>query len=334
MATHSRPNRRNRYLFIFVALIFALIFLPIIISQFTPILMVWALRPLINTAEYGQPANAMAIQQNIETVYDLEYSEQAYGTLDIYVPADAIEPLPVVMYIHGGGFIGGDKSLLEPFSKSIANEGYVVANVNYALAPENPYPTATLQLHDAIAYLVEHIEEYGGDANQFFIAGNSAGAHFSSQLAAIITNPDLAVELGISPALSPEQLQGVALINGVFNMQTIRETGFPGIGLYLWAYTGQKDFESYERIDEISTIQQITPEYPPVFITVGDIDPLKPQTEEFFAELEANDIDVTSRIWTATSSELDHDFILYLDRELSQQTFQEMIGFFEAHSGK
>jgi len=69
-------------------------------------------------------------------------------------------------------------------------------------------------------------------------------------------------------------------------MQTLRTTHAPGMGLFLWAYTGARQFESYKRIDELSTILHVSPDYPPVFLAVGDADALESQTIAFKEALE------------------------------------------------
>jgi acetyl esterase/lipase len=167
--------------------------------------------------------------------------------------------------------------------------------------------------------------------NTLFIAGNSAGAQLTSQMAALITNEDFANQMDLQPAIIPEQLKGVVLINGIYNMQTLRDTGFPNIEQYLWAYTRVRDFEMYHRVDELSTIEQVTADYPPVFITAGDIDPLASQTLEMIDVLANNDVDVTSVLFTGTNANLDHDFIINLDQPASQETFEKLIEFIDQH---
>lgn len=307
--------------------LFAPILLFILISQFTPILIIWIVRSLIGLNSYGEPINMEEIKQNVTVVSDISYGEEHNNTLDIYYPSNAETPLPLVVYIHGGGFVWADKSHLQSYAMAIANEGYVVANINYGLAPEQPYPVGITNVNQALAYLSENIASYGGDIDHLFIAGNSAGAHLTSQIAAVITNDTYANQMNLQPAITPEQLQGIILLNGIYNMETLRATGFPNIEFYLWAYTGTRQFESYEHIDDISIIQHVTPEYPPAFITVGNIDPLESQTMEMLEALQANQVDVTSVLFEASASELDHDFMLNLDQPDSQETFRRVIEF-------
>jgi len=332
MTAQEKKNTRKGCWIALAIVLIAPIVSVLLIAQFAPLVIVPGIRVLIDTVTYSEPDNMDEIRQNLTIVEDLSYGEAQHSMMDIYYPADAATPLPVVMYIHGGGFIAGDKSALQTFAMSIANEGYVVANINYGLAPEQPYPAAITQINEALTFLSEEIDTYGGDIYQLFIAGNSAGAHLSSQIAAVITNEDFATQMDLQPAITADQLQGVVLINGIYNMQTLRETGFPNIGLYMRAYTGAEEFENYVRIDEISTVQHVTSAYPPVFITVGDIDPLQSQTLEMIETLQNNQIDLTSVLFTDTGANLDHDFILNLDQDYSQQAFRQLIDFLNEHS--
>ena len=92
--------------------------------------------------------------------------------------------------------------------------------------------------------------------------------------------------MGIKPAIENEQLRGVLLFCSIYDMKTVRTTGTPVLETFMWSYTGMRDFENYPRIDELSTVKQITSEYPPVFVSVGDADPLKPQSIELIKALE------------------------------------------------
>ena len=104
--------------------------------------------------------------------YDLEYvslEEYPDASFTIYRPQTDDSCLPVVVYIHGGGWSLGNADSVAWFVKLIASNGYVVCNVDYALAPEYPYPASTIQLVEVINYIYEHAEQYGIDRNSIFI---------------------------------------------------------------------------------------------------------------------------------------------------------------------
>ncbi|WP_338125139.1 alpha/beta hydrolase [Paenibacillus dendritiformis] len=188
----------------------------------------------------------------------------------MYYPKHTGKDLPVIMWIHGGGFVSGNKEQTQEYGMALANEGYVVANINYALAPGRKYPGPVIQANQALKYLQDHIAEYGGDMNRLFIGGDSAGAHIASQTAAVITNGNLAKSMGIEPSVDKKQLKGALLYCGLYNMDrmTRPQSSFIlrlGVNSVFWSYTGVKEFATFSRLDEMSTVNHVTPDYPPVF---------------------------------------------------------------------
>jgi acetyl esterase/lipase len=115
-------------------------------------------------------------------------------------------------------------------------------------------------------------------------------------------------------------------------MKTLRATGAPAMTLFLWSYTGVRNYESYERIDELSIVNHVTPNYPPVFITVGDADALQPQSLEFIDVLKKNGVEVESVLFTGTGANLGHDYMMELDTIPAQQTLEKALDFLKRHS--
>lgn len=120
-------------------------------------------------------------RHNVEVLRDIEYagSGHEHHRLDVYRPLRrrADEPLPVVLYVHGGGFRILSKDSHWIMGLAFARRGYVVFNVNYRLAPKHPYPAALEDCADALAWVAENASRYGGDPNRLVLAGESAGAN-------------------------------------------------------------------------------------------------------------------------------------------------------------
>lgn len=252
--------------------------------------------------------------------------------LTFYYPDDSKETHPVILYIHGGGWSVGSAKAVSSYAKLLASNGYIVANAEYALAPENPYPASTYQLVSALNYLYENADKYGIDNSKIFIGGNSAGAHLSSQLGALVSNPEYADEVGVEIVFPSECVKGLLLFNGVYNFDNAGDCKFPFFDRLLWSYTGVKDYKTYAKLDELSTLKHITPNYPTTFITVGDIDPLEPQTIEFIDKLQALGVDHTALLWSGTNSKLFHDYIYELDTEEAQKAYRAVVDFLTACS--
>jgi arylformamidase len=114
---------------------------------------------------------------------DIPYSDppDPLRTLDIDSPADA-KNLPVVFWIHGGGWETGDKSDVKAKPQAFMDKGFVFASTNYRLLPKVDMATLIRDVAKSFRWVHDHIAEYGGDPNRVLVAGHSAGA----QLAAII----------------------------------------------------------------------------------------------------------------------------------------------------
>ncbi len=117
--------------------------------------------------------------------YDIPYVEggEKHHWLDVYRPAVPREPLPVVLYIHGGGFRILSKDSHWGMGLAFAKRGYVVFMVNYRLAPKNKFPAAVEDVAKALQWVGKNAHEYGGDASRLVLAGESAGANLATTLA-------------------------------------------------------------------------------------------------------------------------------------------------------
>ena len=154
-------------------------------------------------------------------ITEIQYSDNYPNSfLDITYPnEDQDISRPTLIYFHGGGFFGGSKSIGDPLAESdatallddICAEGFNIVNIDYVLVPEYHFPAPLIQANEAFRFLLDHADEYHLDMDRVVIMGSSAGAIMTSQLGSIITNPDYAEALGISPVLKPGQVKAVVL---------------------------------------------------------------------------------------------------------------------------
>jgi acetyl esterase len=120
---------------------------------------------------------------NIEVQKDVAYGPLgADHTLDVYKPRNASGPLPIVLYIHGGGFRILSKDTHWVMALSFARRGYLVFNINYRLAPEHRFPAAVEDVCQAFSWVVENAKAYGGDVDRLVVAGESAGGNLTTTL--------------------------------------------------------------------------------------------------------------------------------------------------------
>ena len=100
-----------------------------------------------------------------------------------------------------------------------------------------------------------------------------------------------------------------------------------GIQTVFWSYTGVKDFASFSRLDEMSTVKQITPDYPPTFLTVGDVDPLAPHSADLIDVLTKNNVEVKSVLFDGTNPELGHEYQFDFTSPHAEQTLGKTVEF-------
>ncbi len=122
---------------------------------------------------------AAALAQDVKK--DLPYGELERQVLDIHTPADA-KNLPVVFWIHGGGWQAGDKSQVAEKPKMFVERGFVFVSTNYRLLPKVEMLTIFQDVAKSIGWVYKNIAAHGGDPNRIFVMGHSAGA----QLAALL----------------------------------------------------------------------------------------------------------------------------------------------------
>lgn len=118
-----------------------------------------------------------------EVKRDIPYTKNPdkLQSLDVYSPPKA-QKLPVVFWIHGGGWQTGDKSDVHIKPQVFNGKGFVFVSTNYRLLPDVDMETLTRDVAKSIRWVHDHIADYGGDPNQLLIMGHSAGA----QLAALL----------------------------------------------------------------------------------------------------------------------------------------------------
>lgn len=312
-----------------------LLLAPFALSQCTPRPVSKVLRLLINKADpvkLGPYADRVS-QAKEHAPLQIPVAGASPAGLIIYTPIKpATAPRPLVLFLHGGGWVAGTAKQLSPFAKLLAAEGFVVASLDYSLAPEHTYPTPIRQAAAALDYLQAHAKDYAVDPAKFFIGGNSAGAQLASQLGAMISSPALATQVGIPIQMPSNHLKGVILYSGPYNFDTVAQNNFPLFSQFGWAYTGKQEYQKYARIDELSTTKQVTAAYPPTYLTTGDADPFAPQSIELDSVLRAKGVDVTSRFWSGSNKKLPHDYIFNLTTDGGQTAFQDVVKFIQSKS--
>lgn len=240
----------------------------------------------VTIVQSGQPVSG-----DVKVLRDLQYGEVAGEKLllDLYLPANAKGRLPAVILIHGGGWRGGDKRMMRFTANVLARRGYVVASVNYRLAPKYHYPAQLDDVQRAVRWLRMHADKYHVDPKRIAAWGSSAGGH-------------LAALLGVRDARDnsdPKLSQYSARVQCVVDI--FGPTDFISVPLgpiahkLLIGFLGKSRDEALELWRDASPITHVSPDDAPFFIIHGTKDPLVPisQSERFAEALKRVGVEVT-----------------------------------------
>ena len=204
--------------------------------------------------------------------------------LDLYIPRVAVTgPLPLAMYVHGGGMTAGDKSNLDPtFLNALASAGYAVASVNYRLAPRFKFPAQIQDVKCAIRYLRAHAKAYDVNGSEMFAFGTSVGGELVALAA--LTGPHSVFDVGPYPSES----SGVLAVADMFGPANLTETasGFSASGR---KQVFGENMDNKEALLSASPTHFVAANSPPILIVQGvdDTKVLESQAIELFRDLQA-----------------------------------------------
>jgi acetyl esterase/lipase len=224
-----------------------------------------AFNPEVLQATYDlhAPLQARAPKDGVEIVRDIAYGEHVRHRLDLYVPAHKPSKAPVVVYVHGGGYIAGERSALpgliyDNVPTFFARNGMIGVNMTYRLAPEHKWPAGGADIGRAVAWLRHHVAAQGGDPDCIVLMGQSAGA---THVATWTLIPEVHGTAGPRTA-------GAILLSGVFAPHDPQfSPGKPPP--HQLAYFGEDETKWAER----SPINHVRPGHPPIFVSVTEFDP-------------------------------------------------------------
>ncbi len=250
------------------------------------------------TAPQTQPD--LAVPKGVKAIRNIEYAHIGGKRLllDLYLPKDNDKPLPVVVWIHGGGWRAGDKERCPALP--LAGKGFAVASINYRLTDVACFPA---QIHDckgAIRWLRAHAKEYKLDPERIGVWGSSAGGHLVALLGTSGGVKELEGDVGGNTGFS-SRVQAVCDLCGP---ATFREEDLPegadegNVPQALTKLLGGPLEENRDKARAASPVTHITKDDPPFLIVHGDADPVVPvrQSRILAEALKKAGVDVTLRI--------------------------------------
>lgn len=216
--------------------------------------------------------------EDLEIVLDIPYHNHSHIplTMDLYRSKQgSVEPMPVIIVVHGGGLLVGNKEMTRPICQGLARSGYLVMSPQYRLLSETDGFGAIADLCAGLRMAEQIAPQYGGDPERIYVIGESAGAYLSVYACAMATSATLCNTFGFTSAAN--SIKGLACLSGMF--YTARKD--------IIGRVYAKDLYGTHRKDS-ALMQYMNPEHkevmehlPPIIMTTSDADFLKGYTLEY-----------------------------------------------------
>lgn len=215
-----------------------------------------------------RPQGRRASPPGVSVLSDLEYAV-VNGTslkLDLYLPKNSTAAPPLIVWIHGGGWVNGDKSMVNRAVIALSAEGYAVASVNYRLTGMDSHPQQIHDVKGAVRWLRANAGTYGYDASRIGAGGGSAGAHLALLLGLSANEKTLEGDIGGNLDQS-SSVQAVIDLFGPSDLELFAESS---------KRFRQKRSQNREVWKLASPLNYLSADDPPVLIMHGDTDPVVP----------------------------------------------------------
>lgn len=263
---------------------------------------------------------------NVEAVENVSYGScDKWHLLDLYRPKDAEGKLPVLLNIHGGAWVYGDKKVYAPYCMYLATQGFAVVNASYRLAPKHTFPAPLEDVGAMVEWVVDHAEEYGLDVSNLFFVGDSAGAHLATAYTAIQLNEAYAKSF---PGIKVDERfipKGLLLNCGVFDIEVEWKKQGRALTPFLTDLLGEKP--TVESVKQISPAQFITSDFPSVHLTTSNGDFLRKHSYRLKEVLEKKSVEVVFKEYGEKKKPQGHVFHLNLKNKVGQECNADQLEF-------
>lgn len=263
---------------------------------------------------------------DVEAIENVSYGScDKWHLLDLYRPKDTEGKLPVLLNIHGGAWVYGDKKVYAPYCMYLATQGFAVVNASYRLAPKHTFPAPLEDVGAMVEWVVDHAEEYGLDVSNLFFVGDSAGAHLATAYTAIQLNEAYAKSF---PGIKVDERfipKGLLLNCGVFDMEVEWKKQGRALTPFLTDLLGEKP--TVESVKQMSPAQFITSDFPSVHLTTSNGDFLRKHSYRLKEVLEKKSVEVVFKEYGEKKKPQGHVFHLNLKNKVGQECNADQLEF-------
>lgn len=281
----------------------------------------------------GKPLESYA-PTTVTGTTDIPYGKGPRQKLDVWFPKSlgTGKALPTIVWAHGGGWSGGDKSFVGPYLKILADRGFTTVGINYSYSGDARYPTQVQEMNAALRFVEEHAPALHVDPQRIVLAGDSAGAQIAAQVASLTTDQTFAAQLGIRPALTPGQVSGVVLASGIYDLDDAANRVQGTVKTFVDGYLGTTSDQGALALASVTP--HVTEDFPPTWVTTGNADPLLPQAKTFVRTLEGEGVKVEAEFFAKDHQpQLIHEYQFLLELKASRQVLESAVAFVTQQTG-
>lgn len=264
-----------------------------------------------------------AVPDSIEMLQDIPYicNGDERNNIDIFRQRNCKSTLPVIINIHGGGLLMGNKAQNKGFNIWLCEQGFLVYSVEYNLVPDVTVQEQLCEINSAMFFIKNRIEYDGGDIDKVCVVGDSAGAFLAVYCTAIQNSEKLSDAFNIMPAKL--DIKAIGLQSGMFYT-----TKFDEIGLFLPKTLYGKEYKSESFAKYLNPEhKEIISNLPPTYLMTSESDNLKRYTLWFKNALSKNNIEYEFECYPENEN-MSHAFgALYPERKESIIANKEMVRF-------
>jgi len=216
---------------------------------------------------------APVVPDDIEHLKGIEYKNINGESLqlDFCKPKKLDKPVPLVVFLHGGGWKKGNRSDMLPLLIDFAKEGYITATVSYRFGP---YPQCVEDISDVVNWFYNHGEEYGYDPDRIALVGGSAGAHLAMMAGYGWKQKTRGTEIP-DTVVNKHRIKAIVNIFGPVDMTTNFARNHPTA----ISFIGKSYAEAPELYEEASPLQYVDKNSPPTMTIQGTSDELVPNSQ-------------------------------------------------------
>ncbi len=277
----------------------------------------------IKTSDDQRDAGLPLTIPEVERFDNIAYGPANPGhLLDIYLPKQRTNLLPIIINIHGGGWFYGTKETYQFYGMSLAKQGFGVVNFNYRLPPEAEFPDELADVDRAFHWVANHAIDYHLDTQNVFVVGDSAGGQMALQYLAVLTNATYRQLFGYQ---QPKLKIRAAALN--CSATFIDQLGF--LGPTERAYFTDDALQKHG--DLMHTEQYLTTALPPLFLMTANQDFIRDCTVRLDGFLIAKQIDHEFHSYGTEAEPRHHVFHCNIKDNLAQQCNQDELDFFKRY---